>query len=228
MGAEGTCLAVQRVLAPAPPTAHAAAGALGRQQEGQGVGLGQQGGNVAREVGGSCAAGHPRRHEVCFLLDAMLGRLCRWLRCLGVDADMVPQNLTRQQLTDMAVQASAQGRIFLTRDSSLVVRRDFAAAATFLLTSSQTSLQLQDVAARWGLTFDATKAMTRCSICNGAEYETLSRMQAAELQVPAKVLNSVDEFYRCRTCHKVVWMGPKSLSAANYMQGMLARPPVAQ
>ncbi|KAJ9518656.1 hypothetical protein QJQ45_018655, partial [Haematococcus lacustris] len=181
-------------------------------RRGQGAGLGQQGGDVAREVGGSCAAGHPRRHEVCFLLDAMLGRLCRWLRCLGVDADMVPQNLTRQQLTDMAVQASAQGRIFLTRDSSLVVRRDFAAAATFLLTSSQTSLQLQDVAARWGLTFDATKAMTRCSICNGAEYETLSRMQAAELQVPAKVLNSVDEFYRCRTCHKVVWMGPKASS----------------
>lgn len=35
--------------------------------------------------------------QPCFLVDSMLGRLCRWLRALGVDAKFVDQGGTLQQ-----------------------------------------------------------------------------------------------------------------------------------
>ena len=42
--------------------------------------------------------------QVTFLLDTMLGRLCRWLRCLGVDAQVAGHKTTRQELTRLATQ----------------------------------------------------------------------------------------------------------------------------
>lgn len=39
--------------------------------------------------------------QPCFLLDSMLGRLCRWLRALGVDAEFVETG-SKQQLQQAA------------------------------------------------------------------------------------------------------------------------------
>ncbi len=42
-----------------------------------------------REAGGAVEGGAGSGAPPCFLLDSMLGRLCRWLRCLGLDAEFV-------------------------------------------------------------------------------------------------------------------------------------------
>ncbi|GAX84721.1 hypothetical protein CEUSTIGMA_g12143.t1 [Chlamydomonas eustigma] len=49
------------------------------------------------------------RREVKFLLDTMLGRLCRWLRCLGVDAEVVEQQLPRDCMIMKIAQVSVRG-----------------------------------------------------------------------------------------------------------------------
>ncbi len=60
-------------------------------------------------------------------------------------------------------QAAASGRVFLTRDASLAVRRDAVACAPYLLASDDPRLQLQEVARRWGVVWDEARAMSRCA-----------------------------------------------------------------
>jgi hypothetical protein len=49
----------------------------------------------------ACIVAH---QQVRFLLDTMLGRLGRWLRCLGIDAQSIGQSTSRQGLIMLAAQ----------------------------------------------------------------------------------------------------------------------------
>ncbi|KAF5839576.1 hypothetical protein DUNSADRAFT_451 [Dunaliella salina] len=62
----------------------------------------------------------------------------------------------------------------------------------------------------------------RCSNCNAAQFMLLSREEAATM-VPPKVFQIVDEFYKCGACSKTFWMGPKSYSAVNMLEGVLGQ-----
>lgn len=83
----------------------------------------------------------------------MLGRLCRWLRCLGVDAEFInrrgPCTLDSALITSRAV---ATGRVFLTRDARLAARRD--CSGSYLLRSDDAGDQLAEVAKHFNVTFD--------------------------------------------------------------------------
>ena len=56
------------------------------------------------------AGGGAQAPATRFLLDSMLGRLCRWLRCMGVDAEMVAQGTPSCQLAALAEAAGLQVR----------------------------------------------------------------------------------------------------------------------
>lgn len=58
-----------------------------------------------------------------------------------------------------SLQAAAQGRVLLTRDTRLVERRDCALA--YLLSSDSPEEQLREVARQWGISFDPERAMSR-------------------------------------------------------------------
>ncbi|MEW5315938.1 MAG: hypothetical protein WDW38_007334 [Sanguina aurantia] len=172
-----------------------------------------------------------------FLLDAMCGRMCRWLRCLGVDAEFIAQPPGKQVLaqasrccacqatlahsvTTMIRAAALDGRIFVTRDSNLAARRDVG--ATFLLRSDTPAEQMNELAGHFGIKFETNRAMTRCSCCNAADFRLLTSQEAKE-QVPKHVFEVVDTFYACGGCLKVFWMGPKSYSALRQVEGLLAK-----
>eukprot|EP00775_Hariotina_reticulata_P004540 gene4540-4792_t len=133
-----------------------------------------------------------------FLLDSMLGRLCRWLRVLGVDAEF--------------------GRLFLTRDTKLAMRRDVG-GSVYLLHTDDAAEQLAEISKHFGVRFDESVAMSRCSHCNAAAFQQIS-CEAAEPFVPAHVLEVVDEFWQCAACGKVFWMGPKSYAALDLLSGL--------
>ncbi len=147
-----------------------------------------------------CAKEPPPRLYV----DAMLGRLARWLRLLGYDT------LYWREGSDAALadQARAEGRLVITRDHQLAARRGVNA----LLVSAETlDAQLAEVRAALG---DPPGPLTRCPECNGV-LEELAHADARDL-VPAYVWQTQPTFRRCAGCGRVYWQG-------THVPGMLAR-----
>jgi hypothetical protein len=80
-----------------------------------------------------CSVEAPR-----FLVDAMLGRLAKWLRILGYDAEYFPG-----EDDDLLRQARRQGRVLLTRDTRLLRRRPLP--SHLFIESDQVMEQLRQV-----------------------------------------------------------------------------------
>eukprot|EP00882_Tetradesmus_deserticola_P016922 GHRQ01018101.1.p2 GENE.GHRQ01018101.1~~GHRQ01018101.1.p2 ORF type:complete len:206 (+),score=79.89 GHRQ01018101.1:121-738(+) len=174
----------------------------------------------------------------------MLGRLCRWLRALGVDADFVEtggkqqlqaaaraegqplllQSLGQQQQGQLvgAIHRAAvsEGRLFLTRDAKLAARRDVG-GSVYLLHTDDAAEQLTEVSRHFGIRFNESTAMSRCSACNAAAFEQITRATAAAL-VPPQVMAVVQEFWQCGSCGKVFWMGPKSQAAIDLLSSLFS------
>lgn len=159
------------------------------------------------------AADHPRRTTVAaarFLADAMLGRLARWLRLIGVDAGYEAGIEDR----DLAARAKAEGRVVLTRDTLLPRRhRD---VSCLLIESEKIGEQLAQVVAVFGIDW-RSGAFSRCTRCNTPLGEC-SRDHAAG-RVPARVLRAHERFAACPSCHRVYWRG----SHADRMRAALER-----
>lgn len=141
----------------------------------------------------------PRRERGTprLLVDAMLGRLARWLRLMGYDTAFWRNG------SDLALieQARAEGRLIVTRDRQLAGRRGVRA---ILVISETLDEQLAEVRAGlagmpeplWG---------TRCSECNG-ELDDLPHETARDL-VPPYVWHTQLTFRRCPDCGRVYWKG---------------------
>jgi uncharacterized protein with PIN domain len=131
-----------------------------------------------------------------FLVDAMLGRLARWLRLLGYDAVYLPQ-ADDHQLVRLA---RAEDRVLLTRDMELARRRG---VRSVLIESEQVEAQLEQLYR--SLDLSAREAFSRCGECN-VPLEALSR-EEARVRVPPYVFQTQDQFRMCPRCRRVYWRG---------------------
>jgi uncharacterized protein with PIN domain len=133
-----------------------------------------------------------------FMVDVMLGRLARWLRILGHDAEYVP-GIADGHLVKRAVD---EGRVVLTRDRSLPA--EWWVDNYLLIDSDAPMDQLREVVAAYGLSTD-DRLFTRCTICN----EPLQNLDVSEAErvVPARVLKGNDSFSRCPVCGRIYWRG---------------------
>ena len=157
--------------------------------------------------------------EPRFLVDAMMGRLLRWLRVLGVDTLLREEG---ESISDVFARTQREKRILLTRDRKLAERRDVGASAVFVVGSDEPREQLREVVAHFGLRLSADEFMMRCSVCNGRGYYKIDRVEAAQRDdCPPKVLESVEDFYVCRSCGKLYWEGPKSNNAFDHFASVL-------
>jgi uncharacterized protein with PIN domain len=129
------------------------------------------------------------------LVDAMLGRLAKWLRLAGYDAAYWRDG-SDEALID---RAQADGRLIVTRDRQLAGRRGVRA----LFIAAET-LDAQIVEARAALGGDP-QPFTRCPECNSTLAD-LPRTAARDL-VPPYVWNTQAEFHRCPGCGRVYWKG---------------------
>lgn len=134
-----------------------------------------------------------------FLCDAMLGKLCKWLRIAGFDAAYARRSVPIQ-LVD---KARREGRIILTRNRKLLARENLP--PHLFLADDRWEEQLLAVARAFGLDLGA-KALARCISCN-VELEAVESRQEVEAFVPEYVYRRVEEFYRCPSCKKVFWEG---------------------
>ena len=134
------------------------------------------------------------------LVDAMLGKLARWLRLLGYDAVYWRDGSD----AELAAWARAEGRLIITRDHELAGRRGVKA---LLITSETLEEQVTQVREALGsrLCIQRPSPLTRCPECNG-ELADLPRGLASGL-VPAYVWHTQEAFRRCPDCGRIYWKG---------------------
>ncbi len=134
-----------------------------------------------------------------FAADAMLGKLATWLRLLGCDVEYSP----RISDDDLVKRASRSGRVILTRDTRLVLRRD-ARDLCFFVRGDGWRDQLRQVARRFCLV-PSRRTLTRCLRCN----ETLSAVdrEAVRDRVPPYVFATQRDFRACGRCGRIYWPG---------------------
>lgn len=133
-----------------------------------------------------------------FVADVHLGTLARRLRTLGFDTWWA------NDADDVALAriAIGDGRILLTRDRGLLMRREVVHG--HLPRSSDPEVQLAEVVARFRLDGQAAP-LTRCIRCNGV-LEPVSKAEVLEALPPA-TRREHDTFVRCADCRQVYWPG---------------------
>lgn len=138
---------------------------------------------------------------LCFIADAMLGRLTRWLRILGYDT-AYDNAISDDRLVERAVR---EDRWLLTRDRRLVLRKLLRGRHT-LLVSDHVDGQLRQLHRDLGLALDLNHQRGhRCADCNVA-LTALPHDDAAPL-VPSFVAQQHDAFFQCPGCRRVYWPG---------------------
>ncbi len=129
------------------------------------------------------------------LVDAMLGRLAKWLRLAGYDAEYWRDGSDEA----LMAHAKAEGRLIVTRDGGLAGRR-----GVWALRIHAEDLEGQIAEARAGVS-GSPQPFTRCAECNGL-LSPLPHADARDL-VPPYVWHTQQAFRRCERCGRVYWKG---------------------
>jgi len=129
------------------------------------------------------------------LVDAMLGRLARWLRLMGYDAAYWRDGSDEA----LIAAARAEDRLIVTRDHMLAGRRGVRAV---LIAAESLDEQIAEARAALG---GAPAPFSRCSACGG-ELADLPHAAAHDL-VPPYVWQTQRQFSRCILCGRVYWQG---------------------
>jgi uncharacterized protein with PIN domain len=152
-----------------------------------------------------------------FITDVMLGRLSRWLRILGHD--------TRSDLSedDEILQAArTDSRIILTRDRELTNRAHRMAVDCLYIGAPDLEGQILALFRSLGVRdLELRPDRSRCALCNG-ELEALGVEDVVD-RVPEKVREFHSEFWECRACHKLYWMGRHWENIEKQINGLRAR-----
>ena len=138
-------------------------------------------------------AGEPR-----FVLDNHLGRLTAYLRMLGFDC-LYWNDAEDAQLAESAKQ---EGRILLTRDRRLLMRKSVTDG--YCLRSLDSFEQLTEVLRRYDLV-RRVLPFHRCLRCNHL-LEPISKDKVVD-QLEPLTKKYFDEFHICPACGQIYWKG---------------------
>ena len=150
-----------------------------------------------------------------FLADRMLGKLSRYLLMLGIDTAYFTQP-DRNQLIDLA---SKQGRVILSRDTSLLNVQDLP--EHLFITDDLAKTQLRQVVDHFEIKIDKERFFTRCLQCN----RKLIKKTPEEIQpfVPPYILTIHQEFSFCPQCERVYWKGTHQKRMEETVRDLLGR-----
>lgn len=133
-------------------------------------------------------------HRMTFLCDQNLGRLARWLRIMGFDAEYM-----REWDDTRIEQARSSGRIFLTRRRSMASKE-----GCIVIESDHIDKQIAFLDRTLGLK-ENIQPFSRCSICNlSLKY---AKADDVKNQIPEYVYATHETFARCPGCSRIYWRG---------------------
>jgi len=131
---------------------------------------------------------------VRFLCDQNLGKIAKWLRILGFDAEyMSPWD------EDQVRRSVKNGRIVLTRKHSIASHK-----SVVFIAHDHVREQLQELFGALDLRQGA-EPFTRCSLCNAVLVDT-SR-EEVHAHIPEYVYTTQEIFARCPSCGRIYWKG---------------------
>jgi len=137
----------------------------------------------------------PQETRQRFVVDAMLGKMAKWLRIMGRDTIV-----TFLKTPDQIKSYVKDGRIVVTR-----ARKWCRMNGVVCLSANNTREQLKELFSVLDLKYDPELFLARCSYCN-KELEECPREQAYG-KVPDYVWNTMQEFFKCPSCGKIYWRG---------------------
>ena len=147
-----------------------------------------------------------------FIVTKELGRLAKWLRILGFDADYFKDDERRK----LIIKSLRDDRIILTRDSKL---SQYTGVKIIHITSDFVDAQLKQLLSENKLELDEGKFFRRCVICN-VELDEVDKSRI-ESAVPEYVYNTQNFFVKCPNCHRVYWRGTHWDNVLNFTRGFL-------
>jgi len=134
-----------------------------------------------------------------FVVDGMVVRLGKYLRCLGYDAEWERGTGTRA----LARRARAEERVLLTRNTRLGTEIE-PPPRWLALASEDPVEQLREVERAFGLALEA-HLFTRCIRCNVELRDALP--EEVGVRVCAAVRARHRLFFTCPACGTVFWRG---------------------
>jgi hypothetical protein len=154
--------------------------------------------------------GHPPR----FVADVMLGRLAKWLRIAGFDV-LYSNRYSDDELVELS---RGQGRILLSRDTRLLIRR--SVDRFVYLESDRVQEQVQQVLRLTG-TPAPESLFSRCLACN----EPLAQVprEVVHGQVPPYVYETQALFKSCRRCRRIFWAGTHRPAVIRVLENLVER-----
>ena len=148
--------------------------------------------------------------QSCFVADAHLGKLARYLRMLGFDT-LFANDCGDQGLAAISAE---QNRILLTRDRALLMHRIITHGC--YVRARKPLRQLEEVIKRLDLC-RCIRPFSRCMSCNG-DLEEVAKADI-EHQLLDDTRRIFSEFWRCTSCGQVYWKG----SHYQRMRGLVER-----
>jgi len=133
-----------------------------------------------------------------FLVDFMLGRLCKWLRLLGYDSSY----FVSDKKSDLIYQSLKEGRIILTRDHRLSKKK---AIKLIIINSDLLEEQLKQVFSELNIEVEPGDIFTRCTVCNEVLLEI--DKEKVKDRIPSYVFQTKEEFSYCPLCQRIYWKG---------------------
>ena len=141
---------------------------------------------------------HKPLREPKFICDVHLGKLSRYLRIFGFDV-YYKNDLSDEEIVQIS---SLQRRAILTKDRGILKRNEVTHG--YFVRNTNVEEQIKEVIKRFDLQGDI-KEFTRCLECNTELMKIAKEKIAGNL--PPKVNQSQEEFYKCPGCEKLYWKG---------------------
>jgi uncharacterized protein len=134
------------------------------------------------------------------IADATLGRLCKWLRIAGIDAEW---DLDTPDPMRLKQRASDRRRWVLTR--SRKVFDELGPNRCLKLIADDPLDQIRQVVRHFGIAQSDLRPLSRCSRCN----RPMSTMAKQDIigKVPDYVWQHHDRFMGCPRCRRIYWPG---------------------
>lgn len=137
---------------------------------------------------------------VAFAVDAMLGRVARYLLHAGYDC-FYADDINDEELSRVA---RTSERVLITRDRDFVRDASLSTEA-YVIRDLNLRRSLTSLSAGFNLTFHQAFFFTRCSRCNLPVEEATSPPPRDE--IPEETADWIDTYYRCENCGKWYWKG---------------------
>jgi len=144
-----------------------------------------------------------------FICDAMLGKLAKHLRILGLDAEYIKNTSSLQHY-----QGHADSPYFLTRTSGKMHYERI-----IFIKSDRVKEQLREIKEIIRPYIDERKVMNRCIECN-AELVDVEKINV-EQKVPEFVYHQYGQFRECPKCEKIYWEGSHTAGMVRLVREMM-------